>query len=108
MASLHLPNFGIKVRKPILVKCDSPSSDIHKLNIDGTAKDNLGLAEARGVIRNSKHAVISTFSTSLGVNTNNVVESFAFAYRIENCYQLDMSQLHMETDSLLVVHWFNR
>lgn len=62
---LYLPSIGIKVKKLILVKWGSLSSDIPKLNIDGVAKGNLGLVGVGdgdgGCIRNFKHAVSQLF-----------------------------------------------
>ena len=45
-----------------------------KLNIDGSALDNLGLAGAGGILRDHQGRWILGFSARVGLATNNMVE----------------------------------
>lgn len=104
--SLHIPHLIIKVRKPILVIWFPPSSNIIKLNVDGTAKGNPGVSGTGGVFRDSSGVVIYAFSSYLGVKSNNFAECSVLLIGLRIAYHLDINKLQVKSDSLLLVQWF--
>ena len=51
-----------------------PPNPFIKINIDGSALDNLGIAGAGGILRNHLGQWISGFSLHVGLATNNMAE----------------------------------
>ena len=51
-----------------------PPAPYIKLNIDGSAISNLGVAGVEGILRNHSSEWISRFSFHLGLASNNMVE----------------------------------
>lgn len=79
-----------------------------KLNIDGAARGNPGDSGCRGIVQNSLGEVIFAFSESLDVGSNNKAEMCALWSGLFLCYQLDILSINVETDSLLLVKWFEK
>ena len=60
------------VRVPQLIHWQVPPHPYLKLNTDGSALDNPGLAGAGGVLRDHQGRWISGFSARVGLTTNNM------------------------------------
>lgn len=60
-----------------------PDKHILKLNYDGSAKGNLGVAGFGGVFKNSKGEIIWLYTGSLGIATNNATELHALEHGLD-------------------------
>ena len=65
------------VRVPQLVKWQVPLYPFCKLNTDGSALDNPGLAGAGGVLRDHQGRWLTGFSTRVGITSNNLAKLVA-------------------------------
>ena len=62
----------VQVSSPLL--WIPPQAGTFKINVDGAAKGNPGLAGYGGVIINSRGSILSLFWGSIGSNTNNIAK----------------------------------
>lgn len=60
---------------PHIIRWDALPDPYVKLNTDGSAIGNLGMAGARGLLRDSSGFWISGFSLKMGIATNNMASS---------------------------------
>lgn len=90
---LKIPQVKVRIRKPILVQWQAPQSKMLKMNIDGASKGNPGNAGC---------------GEFLGYDSNNFAEMSAMFYGLLICYPLSIHRIVIETDSMLLVHWFNK
>lgn len=51
--------------------------------------------------------VLVAFSAYLGHKSNNYAESYALLLGLQICYQMDIFQIEVETDSKLIIQWLN-
>lgn len=105
---LQIPICTVRIKNPFLVQWICPEKRKFKLNIDGASKGNPGMARAGGIIRDSKDEVLISFSSSLGLNSNNYAESTTFLKGLQICYQLGIMLIEVVTDSMLLVQWFTQ
>ena len=64
----------VQVRTPQFIRWAVPTDPYIKLNTDGIAIDNPGLASVGGLLRDSFGFWLSGFSLNLGIATNNMAE----------------------------------
>ena len=83
----------------------SPPFPYLKLNTDGSALGNLGLAGAGGVLRDHRGRWISSFSLCGRFATNNMVELAAVKQGLEMAWNMGYKFLHLELDSKVVLSW---
>ena len=76
-----------------------------KLNTDGSALDNPGLARARGVLRDHQGWWIAGFSAQVGLATNNMAELTAVRQGLAIAWNTGMKLLQLELDSKVVLTW---
>ena len=70
-----------------------------KLNVDGTAKGNLGPIGYGDAIRNLKGDIINLFWGSIGSNTNNMAELEALINGLKWALQTEKTPLVVEEES---------
>ena len=76
-----------------------------KLNTDGSALDNLGLAGAGGVLRDHQGRWLTGFSTRLEIASNNLAELAAVRQGLMLAWNKGVKFLQLELDSKVVLHW---
>lgn len=74
----------------------------------GASKGNLGATGAGGVIKDSKNQGLFAFSSTLENASNNCAEMQAFLIWLTICYQLEIFEVDVETDSMLLKQWFSK
>lgn len=92
----------VRFKKGGWFKWDSPATGAYKLNIDGSAKDNI--ITGRGIIRDSPGRMIASFSTMYGNGTNTLAESSALKEGLFMCSSLQLPCVRIESDSAVMVH----
>ncbi|KAL6565547.1 hypothetical protein OROHE_004602 [Orobanche hederae] len=75
-----------------------------KLNSDGAARGNPGVAAAGGVIRDHHGTPCLMFSEFLGERSNNFAELYAIWRGLEFCLNHDFGKVWVETDSTFALH----
>ena len=93
------------VQVPQLVSWLAPLYPYFKLNIDGSALDNSGLAGARGVLRNHQAQWITRFSAWVGLATNNMAELAAVRQGLTIAWNIGVKFLQLELDLKVVLIW---
>ena len=76
-----------------------------KLNTDGSAIGNLGLASVAGILRDSSGWWLLRFSLNLGIVTNNMAELAAVRHGLLLEWDLDFKFIQIEIDSITVLSW---
>ncbi|KAL6216861.1 hypothetical protein ACLB2K_010079 [Fragaria x ananassa] len=98
-----------RVQKRIrLVLWHPPLSPWIKLNIDGLAKGNPGLAACGGVFRDYQGHFIGGFTTPIGHHNAFFSELLAVIIGIELAFQLGWQHVWLECDSMSVVECFSK
>lgn len=80
---------------------EAPGTGYYKLNIDGSARDNINTGG--GVIRDSAGRMIAGFSSMYGTGTNTHAEFLALQEGLDLCRNLQIDSLYIESDSAVVV-----
>ncbi|KAF5444026.1 hypothetical protein F2P56_036533, partial [Juglans regia] len=102
---LNLP-FKPKKSKPVqIVKWSPPPKEWVKLNVDESSLGNLGPSGAGGVIWDHSGNLISGFSMSTGVQSNNIAEFMALLQGFRTMIFLGLKKVEIEMDSMLVIEW---
>ncbi|KAF5442116.1 hypothetical protein F2P56_036937 [Juglans regia] len=102
---LNLP-FKHKKSKPVkIVKWSPPPRDWVKLNVDESSLGNPGPSSAGGVIWDHCRNLISGFSISTGVQSNNVAEFMALLLGLRTVQFFGLKKVKIEMDSMLVIDW---
>ena len=82
-----------------------PPDPYIKLNTDGSAIGNLGLAGAGGLLRDGLGEWISGFSLHLGLASNNMAELAALRQGLIIAWDMGFKFIHLELDSMIVLTW---
>lgn len=82
-----------------------PPDPYIKLNTDGSAIGNLGLAGAGGILRNHSGGWISSFSLHLGLASNNMAELAAVRQGLAIAWDRGFKFIQLELDSSVVLTW---
>ena len=90
---------------PQSINWQTPPYPFLKLNTDGSALDNPGLAGAGGVLRDHQGQWIAGFSMHVGIATNNIAELEAVRQGLEMAWNMGVKRLHLELDSKVVLDW---
>ena len=93
------------VRVPQLIHWKAPPHPYLKLNTDGSALDNPGLARAGGVLRDHQGQWISGFSARVGLATNNMAELDVVRQGLAMAWNAGVKLLQLELDSRMVLTW---
>lgn len=94
--------------KQLQVKCgtwckwDAPSPEWFKLNIDGSARSEI--CTGGGILRDSHSNMVMAFSSFYGSGYNNFAEFAALRDGLSMCRALGVTQLMVESDSMVVVN----
>ncbi|XP_012835531.1 PREDICTED: uncharacterized protein LOC105956232 [Erythranthe guttata] len=107
LQSLQLQAIGVYLVQPSYkrgkwFKWERPKGGAFKLNTDGssTAEECMG----GGIVRDSEGGIVASFSKYFGVGTNNFAEFSAVVHGLRLCKLLGLSQIIVESDSLLVIN----
>ncbi|XP_012842530.1 PREDICTED: uncharacterized protein LOC105962752 [Erythranthe guttata] len=107
LQSLQLQAIGVCLVQPSYkrgkwFKWERPKGGTFKLNTDGssTAEECTG----GGIVRDSEGGIVASFSRYFGVGTNNFAEFSAVVHGLRLCKLLGLSQIIVESDSLLVIN----
>ena len=90
---------------PQFIRWQFPSDPFIKLNTDGSAIRNPGLAGAGGLLRNSSGEWISGFSLHLGITSNNMAELAAVCQGLILAWDMGIKVIHLELDSMTIPTW---
>ena len=96
-----------RVKIPQFIWWQFPPDPFIKLNTDGNAIGNPGLAGARGLLRNSSGEWISGFSLHLGLTSNNMAELAVVHQDLILAWDMGFKFIHLELDSMTVFTWLN-
>lgn len=88
-----------------IIKWITPIEPFIKLNTDGSSSDNLGMAEAGGLLRDSSGLWISRFSLSMDITTNNMAELGAVRQGLILAWDLEFKFIQLEIDSMRALFW---
>eukprot|EP00268_Persea_americana_P015755 TRINITY_DN17400_c0_g1_i2.p2 TRINITY_DN17400_c0_g1~~TRINITY_DN17400_c0_g1_i2.p2 ORF type:complete len:122 (-),score=12.18 TRINITY_DN17400_c0_g1_i2:116-481(-) len=79
-----------------------------KLNFNGSALGNLGLAGVVGAIRNEEGTILLYYSGPAGVCSNNKVELLSLNIGFQEASRYGNRQILIEGDSKCVILWASR
>ncbi|XP_075100362.1 uncharacterized protein LOC142176453 [Nicotiana tabacum] len=82
-----------------------PKTDFVKVNSDGSALNNPGKIGVGVIIRDSEGHFIHAIASPLGEGSNNLVETQAAVLGMQWCLANDITKIHLEADSALLIHW---
>ena len=85
-----------------------PPQRIFKLNFDGVAKGNSGLAGIGGVIRNSEGSILGVFWGAIGETTNNMAEIKVLMIGPDMVRTNGWQPTIVEGDSLIIIQMANK
>ena len=85
-----------------------PPNPFIKINTDGSALGNLGIAGATGILRNQLGQWISAFSLHLGLVTNNIAELTAVREGLAMAWTMGFKFIYLELDSKVVLNWLTK
>ena len=94
-----------RVKIPQFIRWQFPPNPFIKLNTDGSAIGNSGLAGARGLLRNSSSEWISGFSLHLGLTSNNMTELATVYQGLILAWDMGFKFIHLELDSMTIFTW---
>src|ERR1044072_4468521 len=90
-----------------LVLWSPPSFGVLKFNVDGASQGNPGPSGAGGILRDHKKEILGLFSLNLGLGGAVDAEAKAILFALKFCHQFMISNPIIESDSQVVVGWFN-
>ena len=96
-----------RVKIPQFIRWQFPPDPFIKLNTDGSAIGNPGLAGAECLLRNSSGEWISGFSLHLGLTSNNMAELAVVRQDLILAWDMGFKFIHLELDSMTVFTWLN-
>ena len=82
-----------------------PPAPYIKLNTDGSAISNLGLAGAGGILRDHLGVWISSFSLHLGLTSNNMAKLATVRQGLAFAWDMGFKFIQLEIDSSVVLTW---
>uniref|UniRef100_A0A2N9F7H7 Reverse transcriptase domain-containing protein n=1 Tax=Fagus sylvatica TaxID=28930 RepID=A0A2N9F7H7_FAGSY len=101
----NLPQKGPRSNsETILVYWRPPPTDFFKLNTDGSAEGNPGLAGAGGIIRNHTGGWIKGFSRKIGVTNSLAAELWGLRDGLILAHQQNIKKIIIELDAKAVSH----
>ena len=77
------------------------------INVDGLSKGNPGPSAIGVVIRDAQGRLVDSISNRLGMATNNQAEYRALIAALERAIELNAKEIHLESDSELLVRQVN-
>lgn len=92
----------VQVRTPQIIKWATPKEPYVKLNTDGSAIGNTGMAGA-SLLQDSYGLWISRFSLNMGIATNNMAELGAVRQGLLLVWNLGFKFIQLEIDSVTVL-----
>lgn len=90
-------------KDPMEVRWIPPPPTWHKVNFDGAAQGQPGIAACGGIVRNYRGFVRGTFAAPLGIQTSMFAEIMGFLWAVKICRQKGWFPLWIESDSMVVV-----
>lgn len=84
------------------IRWNPPSFNYWKLNTDGSAKGNPGIAGAEGIFRDSDGNRVKGYQHNLGQTTAVIAELWGLLSGLELAWELGCRKLHVELDSEIV------
>lgn len=102
---LRTTSFSRRVVVPFSVVWHFPPSPYVKVNADGSARGNPGLAGVGVVIRNSFGGTLAAAYEAVGSHSNNEAEILAVHRGVQLALCLGYQQIVVDSDSLLLVQW---
>ena len=91
------------IRNKIQVKWLNPPSNWFKLNSDGSARGNPGLAGGGGLIRNEKGEWVKGYARAIGITTSVAAKLWALRDGICLCIALKLPAVEIELDAKVVI-----
>ncbi|EOY04279.1 Non-LTR retroelement reverse transcriptase-like [Theobroma cacao] len=91
------------VKKDILISWELPKHSYVKLNVDGSAKGQPGMAAAGGVIRYEVGNWLLGFNYKIGISCSLQAELWALYWGLTLCWDKGFRKVQVESDSLLAV-----
>ncbi|KAL0002820.1 hypothetical protein SO802_016601 [Lithocarpus litseifolius] len=91
------------IRNKIQVKWLNPPSNWFKLNSDGSARGNPGLACSGGLIRNEKGEWVKGYARAIGITSSVAAEFWALRDGIRLCIALKLPAVEIELDAKVVI-----
>ncbi|XP_060182081.1 uncharacterized protein LOC132611714 [Lycium barbarum] len=86
-----------------IVYWNKPASNFFKLNSDGTLRNES--CGGGGVIRDAQGKMIMAYSIHFNNGTSNNAEAKALLFGIQWCIQHNITNIELETDSILLLSW---
>jgi len=77
------------------------------INVDGLSKGNPGPSAIGVVIRDAQGRLVDSISNRIGMATNNQAEYRALIAALERAIELNAKEIHLESDSELLVRQVN-
>ena len=77
------------------------------INVDGLSKGNPGPSAIGVVIRDAQGRLVDSISNRIGMATNNQAEYRALIAALERAIELNAKEIHLESDSELLVRQIN-
>lgn len=87
--------------KEVQIGWSPPPSGSCKMNTDGAAKSNPGMAAAGGVLRDSRGRWLGSFARNIGWTTSLEAELWALRDGLQLALNMEINDLILETDSLV-------
>ena len=76
----------------------------HKLNFDGAARGNLGIAGVGCILNDEKGRWVAKLAAPLPPVSNNMAELEALEKGLQLCHKLRLPKIHIEGDSQVVLN----
>lgn len=104
--SLKPPNINIiyKEVKQSQIKWKALGNGWVKLNFDGAAKGNSGIAGYDCIVRDGSSKMIFSLCGHLGIATNNEAEAMTFARGLKHYSELALNSILIEGDSHILIN----
>ena len=94
-----------KEKIPVHVKWNKPDLNWLKLNTDGSALQNPGLAGSGRLIRHHNGCLVKGFARAIGIATRVEAELWALRDGLQLCAELNVEAIEVELDAKVVMEW---
>ena len=103
MSALGIKYLTSKSLTCLVICWSPPAMPYAKLNVDGASKGNPGHSGGGGVIRSSTGKILFAFHNYYGINTSLFAETKALLDGLKFCNRMGLSQVEVETDSMVLL-----